>query len=42
VDHVFWRLVQLGLVLIATGLLGALGYRVIVSRWSRRGFGESA
>jgi methyl-accepting chemotaxis protein len=42
VDHVFWRLVQLGLVLIATGLLGALGYRVIVRRWSRRGFGESA
>jgi hypothetical protein len=35
VDHVFWRLVQLGLVLIATGLLGALGYRVIVRRWSR-------
>ena len=35
VDHVFWRLVQLGLLLIAAGLIGALGYRVIVRRWNR-------
>lgn len=42
VDHVFWRLVQLGLVLIGTGLFAALGYRVIVRRWSRRGSGEPA
>ena len=35
VDHVFWRLVQLGLVLIGTGLIGALGYRVILRRWNR-------
>jgi hypothetical protein len=35
VDHLFWRLVQLGLVLIAAGLIGALGYRVIVRRWNR-------
>jgi len=35
VDHVFWRLVQLGLVLIGMGLIGALGYRVIVRRWNR-------
>jgi hypothetical protein len=42
VDHVFWRLVQLGVLLIAIGLLGALGYRVIVRRWSRRGSGEPA
>ena len=42
VDHVFWRLVQLGLVLIGTGLAGALGYRLIVGRWSRPASGESA
>jgi methyl-accepting chemotaxis protein len=35
VDHLFWRLVQLGLVLIAAGLVGALGYRAIVRRWNR-------
>lgn len=35
VDHLFWRLVQLGLVLIATSLLGALAYRAIVRRWNR-------
>ena len=35
VDHVFWRLVQLGLVLIGMGLIGALAYRVIVRRWNR-------
>lgn len=35
VDHMFWRLVQLGLVLIAAGFLGALGYRAIVRRSSR-------
>jgi len=35
VDHVFWRLVQLGLVLIGMGLIGALGYRVILRRWNR-------
>ncbi len=28
----FWRLVQLVLVLIAASLLGALGYRAIVRR----------
>ncbi len=35
VDHMFWRLVQLVLVLIAGSLLGALGYRAIVRRWNR-------
>ncbi len=35
VDHLFWRLVQLGLVLVFTGLLGALTYRAIVRRWNR-------
>jgi len=35
VDHTFWRLVQLVLVLIVASLLGALGYRAIVRRWSR-------
>jgi hypothetical protein len=29
VDHVYWRLVQLVLVLVAAGLLGALAYRAI-------------
>jgi len=32
VDHVFWRLVQLGAVLIGMVLLGALAYRLIVRR----------
>jgi methyl-accepting chemotaxis protein len=35
VDHVFWRLVQLGAGLIGMALLGALAYRLIVRRWSR-------
>ncbi len=35
VDHVFWRLVQLGLGLIGMGLIGALAYRFIVHRWNR-------
>ncbi len=35
VDHMFWRLVQLVLVLIAGSVLGALGYRAIVRRWNR-------
>lgn len=33
VDHVYWRLVQLVLVLVAAVVLGALGYRAIVRRW---------
>jgi hypothetical protein len=33
VDHVYWRLVQLSLVLVAASVLGALGYRAIVRRW---------
>jgi hypothetical protein len=32
VDHVYWRLVQLILVLVAAVLLGALGYRAIARR----------
>ena len=32
VDHVYWRLVQLILVLVAASVLGALGYRAIVRR----------
>ena len=32
VDHVYWRLVQLILVLVAAGVVGALGYRAIVRR----------
>jgi len=32
VDHVFWRLVQLGAGLIGMALLGALAYRLIVRR----------
>jgi len=35
VDHLFWRLVQLGLVLIVTGFLCGLVYRLIVRRWNR-------
>jgi len=35
VDHVFWRLVQLGLGLISMVLSGALAYRFIVRRWNR-------
>jgi len=32
VDHVYWRLVQLILVLVAAAVAGALGYRAIVRR----------
>ncbi|MBP6107468.1 MAG: hypothetical protein V9E93_08705 [Steroidobacteraceae bacterium] len=32
VDHVYWRLVQLILVLMAAGVAGALGYRAVVRR----------
>lgn len=32
VDHVYWRLVQLILVLVAAAVVGALGYRAIVRR----------
>jgi hypothetical protein len=32
VDHVYWRLVQLILVLVAAAIAGALGYRAIVRR----------
>ena len=32
VDHLFWRLMQLGLALIGMSLLGALAYRFIVRR----------
>ena len=32
VDHVYWRLVQLILMLVAAGVVGALGYRAIVRR----------
>jgi hypothetical protein len=32
VDHVYWRLVQLILVLVAASVLGALGYRAVVRR----------
>ena len=32
VDHVYWRLVQLILVLVAAGVVGALGYRAVVHR----------
>jgi len=32
VDHVYWRLVQLILVLVAAGVVGSLGYRAIVRR----------
>jgi len=35
VDHVFWRLVQLGLGLMGMVLSGALAYRFIVRRWNR-------
>jgi hypothetical protein len=35
IDHVFWRLVQLGLVLVGSALLGALAYRLIMRRWTR-------
>jgi methyl-accepting chemotaxis protein len=33
VDQVYWRLVQLVLVLVAAVVLGALGYRAVVRRW---------
>jgi hypothetical protein len=33
VDHVYWRLLQLVLVLVAGSVLGALAYRAII-RWS--------
>ena len=32
VDHVYWRLIQLILVLVAACVLGALGYRAIARR----------
>jgi hypothetical protein len=32
VDHVYWRLVQLAVVLVAASVLGALAYRAIVRR----------
>ncbi len=32
VDHVYWRLVQLILVLVAAGVVGALAYRAVVRR----------
>ena len=32
VDHVYWRLVQLALLLVAASVLGALAYRTIVRR----------
>lgn len=32
-DHLYWRLVQLILVLVAASLLGALAYRAIARRW---------
>jgi hypothetical protein len=32
VDHVYWRLVQLILVLVAAGVVGALGYRAVMRR----------
>ncbi len=34
VDHVYWRLVQLILVLVAAGVVGALGYRAVVRRYA--------
>jgi septal ring factor EnvC (AmiA/AmiB activator) len=33
VDHMYWRLVQLVLVLVGAAVLGALGYRAIARRW---------
>jgi uncharacterized protein YukE len=33
VDHIYWRLVQLALLLVAASVLGALAYRAIVRRW---------
>ena len=33
VDHMYWRLVQLALLLVAASVLGALAYRAIVRRW---------
>ena len=35
VDHMYWRLVQLALWLVAASVLGALTYRAIVRRWLR-------
>jgi methyl-accepting chemotaxis protein len=35
VDHVYWRLVQLALLLVAACVLGALAYRAIVRRSER-------
>jgi hypothetical protein len=32
VDHVFWRLVQLALVLVGASVLGALAYRAVARR----------
>ena len=33
VDHMYWRLVQLALLLVVASVLGALAYRAIVRRW---------
>ena len=33
VDHLYWRLVQLVLLVAAVAVLGALGYRAIARRW---------
>jgi len=35
VDYAFWRLLELGLLLVAATVLGALGYRLVTRRWSR-------
>lgn len=35
-DHTFWRLIQLGLALVGAGLIAALVYRVVASRFARR------
>jgi hypothetical protein len=37
VDHVYWRLVQLALLLVAASVLGALAYRAVVRRSARSG-----
>jgi hypothetical protein len=35
VDHLYWRLVQLVLVLVAASVLGAVAYRALSARWRR-------
>jgi hypothetical protein len=35
VDHLYWRLVQLVLVIAGACVLGALGYRALTTRWRR-------